>query len=127
MVGSFYVVFAVITRVIFDEDDDDYNEGEITIMLYRPADVIINIYILMLAMIFIMGFGVKPRYSEAMYKVASGIFSIFMLATVAFMIYYCIDGTEDYLLLYGFLTSALVFTVAILLHGCSLYVLTGVF
>eukprot|EP00362_Geleiidae_sp_MMETSP1317_P001324 CAMPEP_0201282048 /NCGR_PEP_ID=MMETSP1317-20130820/4716_1 /ASSEMBLY_ACC=CAM_ASM_000770 /TAXON_ID=187299 /ORGANISM="Undescribed Undescribed, Strain Undescribed" /LENGTH=71 /DNA_ID=CAMNT_0047593697 /DNA_START=176 /DNA_END=391 /DNA_ORIENTATION=+ len=53
MVGSFYLVFAVVTRVVFPDAED--SQG-----LYGFGTFITNLYLVCLAVVFMLGLGVKP-------------------------------------------------------------------
>ena len=118
MVGAFYLIFAIITRFAFP-DPDQHTE------LTGIGNIVTNIYIILLAVVFVLSLGVKPAQAEKMYLFISSFFAIYMIIIFAFMVNFSIASGDDSVILYIFALTIGIFSFSCVLYGCCLDVLSG--
>lgn len=118
LVGAFYLIFAIITRYAFTDKDEHET-------LWGIGNIVTNVYIVMLAIVFILSLGVKPQYSEKMYYFASAVFAIYMAVTYVFICYYSVSSDDDEVLLFIFAATMGCFVVAATLYCAILDILKG--
>ena len=118
LVGAFYLIFAVITRYAFTDKEDHET-------LWSIGNIVTNVYIVMLAIVFILSLGVKPSYSEKMYHTASAIFAVYMTVAFIFICYYSVSSDDDAVLLFLFALVMGVFAMASALYCCIIDIVKG--
>lgn len=89
------------------------------------GNVVTNLYVIMLAVVFILSLGVKPHQAERMYQAAMAIFAIYMVVTFGFIVYYSVASDDNNVLLLILCATMGVFVIASALYCCIIEVLKG--
>lgn len=89
------------------------------------GNVVTNLYVIMLAVVFILSLGVKPHQAERMYQTAMAIFALYMVVTFGFIVYYSVTSDDNNVLLLILCATMGVFVIASALYCCIIEVLKG--
>jgi len=112
MVGAFFLAFALMIRKRFPDETDDEGQEE----LFPIGDTLLNFYSMMIAFVLILSLGVQPNKVEEIFKFVAGIFALYMMASVYFIINFAMTETFEPMVLYVVMTTVLCFSVVPLLH-----------
>jgi chitin synthase len=112
MVGAFFLAFALMIRKSFADETDAEGKAE----LFPIGDTLLNFYAMMIALVLILSLGVQPNRVEEIFKFVAGIFSLYMIASVYFIITFAMTETFEPMVLYVVMTTVLCFSIVPLLH-----------
>lgn len=111
LVGSFYAVFSIFIRSMFPTDKCK--------SIYEVANVLENIYVLLLFVILIVSVTRKVEKSGVYYQAAAVVLGLFMLITLTSSIFYFFVRTDQHLSLAFFFVigTLLSYILPVLLHS----------
>lgn len=112
MVGAFFLAFALMIRKRFPDETDDEGKSE----LFPIGDTLLNFYSMMIAFVLILSLGVQPNRVEEIFKFVAGVFSLYMIASIYFIINFAMTETFEPMVLYVVMTTVLCFSIVPLLH-----------
>jgi cellulose synthase/poly-beta-1,6-N-acetylglucosamine synthase-like glycosyltransferase len=119
MVGSFFVVFSILIKVVIGENESS--------KVISGSSIVILIYFLLLLFVLVMSLGVRPNRVEGMYKIIACVFGIYMMVSFICAIVFVATQTYQSIVMYAVLSSFAMFGITVVLTCSVMTTLKGVF